>query len=181
MNIRILLQSFLVIAALATGAGCGIINVQPDVPQHNDRVYLLGPEVQTFCGGTVELWAKMDTTSWKRDIDLHLKASGAASASGEGGSYEISNDNLVVEAIADGTNQTRRRKLKDIKALEFKTSSTIDTSGATNVGRWHLTAEGLDPNTGIKVFLKPFKGCVGTQAIVPVILRERSPADLSLD
>lgn len=173
---------FLVATAVAVSSSCGIINIRPEVPKFNDRTYLLGPEVQTFCGGTVELWAKLDTTSWKRDIDLYIKASSGAGAGGEGGGgFEIANEHLVVEAIQDGGSQSRRRRLKDIKALEFSSSTSIDTSGASNVGKWRLTAEGLDPNTGIKVFLKPFRGCQGQQAVIPVVLRERTTAELSLD
>ncbi|MBL7715488.1 MAG: hypothetical protein JNL01_08450 [Bdellovibrionales bacterium] len=176
------MKRFSAFFGIALLSGCGIVSIKPEVPQFNDRTYLLGPEVQTFCGGTVELWAKMDTTSWKRDIDLYIKASSGAGANGEGGGgFEISNENLLVEAIQDGASQARKRKLKDIKALEFVKSTSLDTSGSTNVGKWKLTAEGLDPNTGIKVFLKPFRGCQGQQAITPVVLRERTTAELNLD
>jgi hypothetical protein len=164
-------RSFLALSLLGSslfGVGCGVIKLKPEPPQLNDRVYLLGPEVTPFCGGVVEVWARMDTTSWQRDVALYVKAS----AGGAGGGWEISNDNLVVEQIQEGAS-LRKRKLKDIKAIEFRNSHKLDTSAGTNVGRWDLTVEGLDPSTGLKVFFKPFTGCPQGQAITNIVIKDR--------
>lgn len=164
------LSALLSLASLSSLMSCGLVSIKPEAPKLNDRIYILGPESTPFCGGVVEMWARMDTTSWQRDVELFVKAS----APGDGGGFELSNEHIVVEMIQEGAVQ-RRRKLKDIKSIEFKSSTTLDTGSGTNVGRWKFSIEGLDPDTGVKVFLKPFKGCAQQgQAIMSMILKDRA-------
>jgi hypothetical protein len=153
----------LALLSFGIGTGCGAFKLKSEA-QINDRISLLGPEAAAFCGGWVQVWALVDTTSFQRDVSLYLKAS-----PGDGGSWEIDNENLLVELPK---NTTRRRRIKDLKNLDLGSYQSLKVPGSgSNVATWKTTVEGLEPDTGLTVYLRPFKGC-DSKGIVGLNIKE---------
>lgn len=175
MRFQMIRSVVVMLVAVVTmmSSGCSLLKFKTETPQINDRVLILGPEVAAFCGGHVEIWARVDTSAWKRSVQLFVKGLPAT-----GASWTIANDHLMVELPKEQT--SRRRRLRDIKQLEFDNSTKLDVpSDSGNVGEWKLGVEGLDPELGLKVFLKPFEGCPKNQKnILSLTLKDAEVVEL---
>ncbi len=166
------MKRILIVLSLITlnllSSSCGLLKLKSEPPQINDRIHILGPEVAPFCNGWVEVWARVDTTAWKREVQVYLKASPA-----NGAGWTITNDHLLIELPKEQA--SKRRRLRDIKQIEFDRSTKMEVpSDPSNVGEWRLSVEGLDPSLGLKVFLKPFDGCPKDQKnVLSFVIRDR--------
>lgn len=158
------LASAVGLAALAGAlSGCAAIRSLQYVPELNDRVVVLGPEAMAFCGGWVQVWAHADTTSYARTVQLYLKASPP-----DGGTWEISNENVLAELPKQ---TTRRRRVSDLKQLDLGANKTLRAPGSGTVIQWNMSVEGLDTDSGITLYIRPFKGC-DSKAIAGVTIKD---------